>query len=183
MFFLVLGLIVFFAPHVVPAVRGLRQALVTHIGEPLFRGLVSLTSLGGLALIVFGMKRAVRVPLWTPPPFGHSIAVGLMPLAFILVVAAYFPCNLKRAARHPMLLGIGLWAGLHLLANGDLAGLILFGSFFAYAAFDFAVHWRDPLATAKVYSHRRDLAAMLLGIVLYATVLSLHPLLFGHAVV
>lgn len=183
MFLLVLGLIVFFASHLAFTVPGLRSTLVSRIGKWGWKGIVGAISLAGLILIVLGMKHAGHVGLWTPPPFARPIAVGLMPLAFILVIAAYFPCNLKRVVRHPMLLGIALWAGLHLLANGDLAGLLLFGSFFAYALFDLGVQWKHVAPEPRAYAPGYDMALVFIAVLTYAVILVLHPLLFGHAIV
>lgn len=183
MFLLVLGLIVFFASHLAFTVPGLRSKLVARIGTWGWKGVVGAISLAGFVLIVIGMKHAGHIGLWTPPPFAHPIAAGLMPLAFVLVISAYFPCNLKRVVRHPMIAGIAVWAGLHLLANGDLAGLLLFGSFFVYALFDLGVRWERPAAEARVYPPGYDMALVLIAVLAYATILTLHPLLFGHAVV
>ncbi|MGH8427014.1 MAG: NnrU family protein [Gammaproteobacteria bacterium] len=182
MFLLILGLIVFFAAHLAFTVPSLRPMLVARIGEWAYKGIVGAISLAGIILIVLGIKHAGHVGLWTPPPFADPITVGLMPLAFILVIAAYFPCNIKRAVRHPMLLGVGLWAGLHLLANGDLAGLLLFGSFFVYVLFDLGLRWKRIVPAPRVYPPGYDLALMFIAILIYATILVLHPLLFGHTV-
>ncbi|MDN5865289.1 MAG: NnrU family protein [Gammaproteobacteria bacterium] len=182
MFLLIPGLIVFFAAHLAIAVPGLRETLVVRFGKWPYKGMIAAISIAGFILIVLGMGNAGHIGLWTPPPFARPIATGLMPLAFILVIGAYVPCNLKRLLRHPMMLGVALWAGLHLLANGDLAGLLLFGSFFAYSLFILIVR-RDIAPSARTYPAASDLVVVVSGIVLYATLLTLHPLLFGHAVV
>jgi uncharacterized membrane protein len=112
----------------------------------------------------------------------------LMLPAFILLVAAYVPGRIKAVVKHPMLTAVKTWALAHLLANGDLAGIILFGSFLAYAVYDrIALKHRQPtelIETPGKGSPRNDIIAVVLGIVFYVVFLIwLHPLLIGKAVV
>ncbi len=136
---LVLGMVIFFAAHVFTTMRERRAALIARIGEGPYKGLYSLVSLLGLVLIAygFGLWRAAGVPqLWYPPVWTKHIALVLVPIASILIVAAYVPSHLRTRLRHPMLTGVKLWALAHLLSNGDLAGVVLFGGFLAYAVYD-----------------------------------------------
>jgi uncharacterized membrane protein len=107
-----------------------------------------------------------------------------MPVALILLVAAFMPTNLKRFTRHPMLWGVTIWAAAHLLANGDLAGLILFGSFGAFSLFDmWSANRRGAKLSSKVVPYWRDLLVVLIGGIVYVGILHSHGLLFGVPVV
>ena len=136
---LILGLAVFVGAQVCVPPRDARAALIARIGAWPYRGLFSLVSLIGLGLIAWGFAhyRAVEyVQVWTPPTWMSHVTVALLWPAAILVTAAYFPGNIKRKLKHPMLAGIKLWAVAHLLANGDLGAIILFGAILAWAVFD-----------------------------------------------
>ena len=138
---LILGLIVFLGVHSVRIVAdGWRSAQIARRGLNAWKGLYSLVSLAGFALIIwgYGLARTQPQALWTPPRWAPHLSSLLMLFAFILLVAAYVPSNgIKRGVRHPMLLGVMLWAIAHLLANGTLADLLLFGSFGVWAVLDF----------------------------------------------
>lgn len=114
----------------------MRSSLTAGVGESVFKGVFSLLSLAAFVGIVVGMKNAPYVLLWTPPPWSSTVANVFMPFAFYLLAAAYVPNNLKRVVRHPMLCATVLWALLHLLSNGDVASIILFGSFGLFALLD-----------------------------------------------
>jgi uncharacterized membrane protein len=136
---LILGLIIFFAAHVFTTMRERRAALIARIGEGPYKGLFSLVATVGLVLIGYGFAlwRAAGAPqLWYPPVWTKHIALVLVPLAAIAIVAAYVPSHLRTRLKHPMLLAVNLWALAHLLANGDLAGIVLFGAFLVYAGYD-----------------------------------------------
>lgn len=148
---LILGLIVFLGVHSVRIVAdGWRSAQIARRGLNAWKGLYSLVSLAGFALIIwgYGLARTQPQALWTPPRWAPHLSSLLMLFAFILLVAAYVPSNgIKRGVRHPMLLGVMLWAIAHLLANGTLADLLLFGSFGVWAVLDFvAARQRDHAA-------------------------------------
>jgi uncharacterized membrane protein len=145
---LVLGLILFLGMHSVRIVAdGWRSQVIDRIGLGAWKGLYSLVSLLGLVLIVwgYGLARQAPVTLWVPP-VGMAHAASLLTLlAFVLLVAAYVPGNaIKARLRHPMVLGVKLWAFAHLLANGTLADLLLFGGFLAWAVFDYRSARRRP---------------------------------------
>ena len=122
---LILGLVVFLGAHSVRIVAdGWRSTQIARRGLNAWKGLYSLLSLLGFALIIWGyaLARAQPVPLWTPPRWAPHLSSLLMLFAFILLVAAYVPRNgIKAWVRHPMLLGVISWAIAHLLANGTLA--------------------------------------------------------------
>ena len=139
MLLLILGLVVFLGIHSVSIVwaEG-RNRLAQQMGEGPWKGLYSLVSLAGFALIVvgYGAAREAPVLLYTlPNGFRHLAALLMLPV-FVLLLAAYLPGRIQRAAKHPMLLAVKLWALAHLLANGTLADVLLFGGFLAWAVVD-----------------------------------------------
>ncbi|MEX0975561.1 MAG: NnrU family protein [Woeseia sp.] len=184
---LVTGLLVFFGVHAVPMLSGIRAALVARLGEPFYKGLFSIASLAGFVLIVPGFSRTPVVPLWLPPPWSHGLALLVMPAAFILLVAAYIPGNIRRITRHPMLAGIFIWAVAHLIANGDLASLLLFGTFTIYAVIDMlSASFRTAAASrppgrSDNHSVYMDAITIVVGLALFLVVWQFHGALFGAA--
>src|SRR5579871_5639489 len=119
----ILGLVLFLGAHVLVSRRKARGAVIAAIGRGPYLGLFSLVSVVGIVLIGFGFARyraAGFVPVWYPPPWTRHIVVALMWPASVAVTAAYVPGNIKRALKHPMLVGVKIWATAHLCANGDL---------------------------------------------------------------
>ncbi|MBN9427057.1 MAG: NnrU family protein [Burkholderiales bacterium] len=152
---LIIGLILFLGVHSVRIVADdWRSAQLARLGEKGWKGLYSLVSLAGLVLIVwgYGQARMTPVDLWSPPLWTRHLASLLTLLSFILIAAAYVPRNhLKQRIGHPMLAGVKLWALAHLLANGRLADLVLFGAFLAWAVADFAVARRRDRRAGTQY--------------------------------
>lgn len=148
---LVIGLLLFLGVHSLRIVaEPLRTQWRDRLGENAFKGLYSLASFVGLLLIVwgYGAARLEPVVLWAPPVWSRHLASLLTLVAFVFLVAAYVPRNhLKAAIHHPMVVGVKTWAFAHLLANGTLADLLLFGGFLAWAALSFrAARGRDRAA-------------------------------------
>ncbi|MDN8616980.1 NnrU family protein [Variovorax ginsengisoli] len=136
---LVIGLVLFLGIHSVSIVApAWRDAQVARRGERAWKGMYALASLAGLLLLIhgYGQARLTPVVLYTPPTGLRHLALLLMLPVFPLLFAAYLPGRIQRAARHPMLLAVKLWATAHLLANGTLADLLLFGAFLAWAVAD-----------------------------------------------
>jgi len=138
---LIAGLILFLGLHSVRIVaEGWRSRVIAARGPSAWKGVYSLLSIAGFVLVCigFGQARLAPVVVWTPPRWTHDVAGLLTLLAFVLLVAAYVPGNaLKARLKDPMILGVKSWALGHLLANGTLADVILFGSFLAWAVLDF----------------------------------------------
>ena len=148
---LILGLVLFLGVHSTRIVaEGWRATTIRRVGEGRWKGLYTLVSLAGFALLVwgFGLARQQPVPWWSPPFFTRHLAWALTLIAFILLTATYVPGNaIKARLHHPMVLGVMLWALAHLLANGNLAHVLLFGSFGVWAALSFrAARARDRAA-------------------------------------
>lgn len=180
MILLVLGILVFVGIHLVPTFASTRQNLITRFGMRAYKGGFTVVSFIGLILLIIGKANAEFVPLWTPATWGARAAVLLMPLSFILLVAANMPSNVKRLTAHPMLLGVTLWSAAHLASNGDLASLILFGSFGAFALFDmWSANRRGAAPSKTAYPITRDIVVVAIGLLAYGVVLFLHPYLFG----
>ncbi|MCV0439370.1 MAG: NnrU family protein [Hydrogenophaga sp.] len=189
MLWLVVGLVLFLGVHSVSIVspQG-RDALARRLGEGAWKGLYTLVSFAGLALIVwgYGLAREAPVLLYTPPAgFRHLAALLLLPV-FVLLLAAYLPGRIQRAAKHPMLLSVKLWALAHLLANGTLADVLLFGGFLAWAVADrISVKRRAAAglqrsAPALPGGAANDAIALVGGLALYAVfVFWAHAWLFG----
>lgn len=183
MLLLIAGLVLFFLAHLVPTRDEFRRRMVDQLGDGGYKVVFSIVSLMGLALVVmgFGSLQTGAHPnpqLWMPPIWTRHLAFALMLPAFVLLVAAYVPSRIRTAVRHPMLAAIKLWAFSHLLANGDLASVLLFGSFLAYAVYDrISVKHRAVTvpATPRVWGIG-DVAALAGGAALYAFMITI-----GHA--
>jgi uncharacterized membrane protein len=183
---LVFGLIVFLGPHVLVTMRDARAELVKRLGEWPYKGLFAVISIVGLYLIGvgFGMYRAGGViAIWSPPSFTRHITEALMLPAAIFVAAAYLPGEIKLRLKHPMLVGVKTWAVAHLLANGDLGGIILFGSVLAWAVYDRITLKRrtDPGGPPiPIGGWKNDVAAVIVGLILYLALgFEFHPLVVG----
>lgn len=183
MIILILGLVVFFGIHSVRMVAGGVRDRQIAANPGRWKGIYSLISLVGLGLIVWGWItfRPDAPEVYTSPEWGRHAAMLLVLIAFVLFVAAELPVGyIKKAVKHPMITGIALWSAGHLLANGDLASVLIFGAFLIYAIVNrLAVIPRgDPAPVVK--QPRSDLIAIGVGVVAYAVfVLWLHGLLFG----
>lgn len=184
---LLLGLILFLGAHSVSIVNApWRDRMAVRLGEGAWKGLHALISLVGFILIVhgYGLARQDPVMLYAPPVWlGHVALLLLLPV-FPLLLAAYLPGRIKAATRHPMLVATKLWALGHLLANGTLADVLLFGGFLAWAVAD-RISMRHrvqrPIPCAPP-SPLNDLIAVLGGLGLYAAFLFwLHAWLIGVA--
>jgi uncharacterized membrane protein len=186
MLLLILGLIIFFALHLIPTMPDLRQGLVTRFGETAFKAVFAVASLAGLVLIVVGYHKLQLMPgknvvLWDPPTWTRHLAMLLMIPALILLVASQIPSRIRTAAKHPMLAAIKIWALAHLLANGDLASLLLFGGFLAFAVYDRISVKRRAYAGRlgnEPGSPVNDLIVVVLGLALYAIIL-----VWGHGAI
>ena len=187
---MILGLALFIGAHTFTTLRERRAKLIAAIGEGPYKIVYSLVSLAGLALIVwgFGHYRATGwIDIWYPPTAFKHITVGLMLPAVILVVASYIRGRIYTTLKHPMLAGIKLWAAAHLLANGDLGSIILFGSFLGWAVFDriSLKHRADAGAPPiPVGGLGNDAIAVVVGIIAYlALAFAFHPVVIGVPVV
>ena len=184
---LILGLVLFLGAHSVRIfLPQARLSLIEKLGEMTWKGLFSLVSLAGLVLIIWGYGQARLAPvwLWISPMWTYHLAALLMLIAFVLLAAAYIPGNrIKASMGHPMLLATKVWALAHLIANGTLADLLLFGGFLVWAIADFAVSRRRDRAEGVTYPAlgiSRDLAVLVVGLVGYVVfAFWLHGLLIG----
>lgn len=182
---LIAGLVLFFAAHSVSIVNASwRDAMAARMGEWSWKGLYALVSLAGLALIVwgYGLARQDPVVLYLPPVWLRHVALLLLVFVFPLLLAAYLPGRIQRATKHPMLAATKIWAFAHLLANGTLADVLLFGSFLAWAVVDRISLKRRvaPSVPAAPPTRANDAIAVAGGIALYVAFLFwLHARLFG----
>ena len=184
---LILGLVLFFATHSVSIINvSWRDRMVAKMGLSAWQGLYSVVALSGLVLIVwgYGLARMDPVVIYQPPIWLRHVALLLLVFVFPLLVATYFPGRIQRAAKHPMLAATKIWAFAHLLANGMLADVLLFGAFLAWAVVDrISVKRRQPSPVPGAPpSKLNDVIAIVVGLALYAGfVLWLHAWLFGVA--
>jgi uncharacterized membrane protein len=187
---LILGLVLFLGVHIFTTLRGPRAALIGRIGDGPYKGLYSLVAAAGLVLIVWGFGRyrdAGYIQIWNPPfAIFHPIALVLLWFALVALAATYAPpSRIKSLLRHPMLVAVKLWALSHLLVNGDLGSLLLFGGLLAWAIYDrIAVKRRgDPGAPTVAAFGRNDAIVIVIGTVAYIAVLWLHDVVIGVAAI
>ncbi len=188
MIYLIIGLIVFLGIHSTRlAGEGFRQARQASLGENGWKGIYSLVSLVGLVLIIwgYGVARQSPVVLYSPPIWTKHIAALLMLVSLILMAAVYVPRNaIKAKLKHPMILATKVWALAHLLANGTLADVLLFGGFLVWAVFGFrSMRQRDRaagLSMPRSTSAAATIVTVAIGLALWAAfAFYLHGLLFG----
>jgi uncharacterized membrane protein len=183
---MILGLALFIGAHVVITMRTQRAAAVARLGEWPYKGLMSLVSLIGIILIGYGFARyraGGMVNIWSPPAFMRHITDLLVWPATVCVVAAYSRGDIARVLKHPMLVGVKLWALAHLLSNGDFGSIILFGSILGWAVFDRITLKRrsDPGGPPIPYGGRtNDIIAVVVGTLLYLALgFWFHPYVIG----
>jgi uncharacterized membrane protein len=181
---LILGIVVFLGVHLLPTFPEVRERLIGGLGENGYKALFSILSILGFVLIVWGFARAPVIQVWSPPYWTRYVAMVLMLPVFILLIAAYVPGQIKAKVKHPFLVAIKTWALAHLIANGDLASIVLFGSFLAYAVFDRIALTRRPapglVTVPETEPARNDAIRVVGGLLLYVAFLVwLHPLLIG----
>jgi uncharacterized membrane protein len=183
---MILGLVLFLGVHTLTTRRGLRARLIASWGEGSYKIGYALVAIAGLALIVWGFahyRASGWIDVWYPPKALKHLTVALMLPAVILVVSAYIRGRIYTTLKHPMLAGVKLWAAAHLIANGDLGAIILFGSFLGWAVFDRISLKRradaggPPIPVGGVGN---DLIAVAVGIVAYlALAFAFHPVVIG----
>jgi uncharacterized membrane protein len=181
---LIAGLVVFFGIHLLPLVPGARNALALRMGERGYKGTFALVSLVGLVLIVMGFGRTdSQRLLFQPWPIARVAARELVPIAFILLASSHMRGYIRATLKHPMMIGVAIWALVHLLANGDVPGTLVFGAFFVYAVVDIvSATARGAYETFKPVL-RHDFIAVGAGLLVALVVMSLHRVLFGVQVV
>jgi len=172
---LVLGLVLFLGVHSTRILAdGWRTATMESFGSKEYKLLYSVLSIAGFVLLVwgYGLARQQPVVLWGPPPvWVRHVAALLTLVAFVLVVAAYVPGNeIKAKLRHPMILGVKVWALAHLVSNNTLADLVLFGSFLVWAVLDFrSARRRDStLVTVLDGTRGKTVVTVVVGVVAWA---------------
>ncbi len=193
MLVLILGLVLFLGMHAVTMKRDFRARLIERFGAGGYRGLYSAVSLIGFLLLIYGyglQRAAGYTVVWDPPVWTRHLALLLNLPIFILLAIGRRPSWLLSRVKHPMLLAVKIWATAHLLANGDLGSLLLFGGFLAWAVMARISVKRRPEEIARaaamtdVAFGRRDVIAIAAGLVLYVVfALWLHPLLIGVPVI
>jgi uncharacterized membrane protein len=171
---LTIGLLVFLGAHSIRIVADdWRSAQIARLGEQRWKSLFSLVSMVGFVLIVwgYGLARAEPGVVWDPPEWMRHITLVLTLPAMILIAAAYVPGNrIKAVLGHPMVAGTKLWAFAHLLSNGRVGDVLLFGAFLVWASVDFAAARQRDRRTDKRYPHGSpagDVTAVAIGVVVW----------------
>jgi len=182
---LILGLVVMLGAHVFVTFRDARAGLMVKLGQNGYRALFSVVSIAGLALIVwgYGQYRAHElIQIWSPPAFMRHISVGLMLFAVIFFTAAFIPSHIKAKLKHPILAGVKTWALAHLLSNGDLGSILLFGSFLSWGVYARIAAKRrgDAGTTTAPDGWTNDIIVVVVGIVIYLALgYAFHPMVVG----
>lgn len=180
----ILGLAIFFGSHLWTALaRKGRAGLIAKLGAGPYKGLYSLVALAGFALIVAGWRSADAADLYTTPDWMRQVTYLLMLIALVLLASAYLPKGkIAAAAKHPMLASVKIWAFAHLLVNGDVRSVILFGSFLAFAVLDRILVKKRGEPTPAAGPAANDAIAIAVGAAAWAAIFFvLHPYIAGVA--
>lgn len=186
---LILGLILFLGVHSISIINDpWRDRMAARLGEIPWKGVYSVIAIIGLVLIIqgYGAARYDPVVLYTPPTWLRHLAFLLLLPVFPLLLAAYLPGRIKSAVKHPMVLAVKLWAVAHLLANGMLADLLLFGGFLAWSVAEriSLKHRTARPVPGAPESNRNDIIAVAGGLLIYVLIFAwLHRVLIGVPVI
>ncbi len=186
MMLFIIGLIVFFGVHAVPVIaRGRRQALIAKLGAGPYKGLYALAALAGFVLIVVGWRSADASQLYATPVYFRHINYALMLIALISLAAAYAPAGrIAAGVKHPMLAAVKIWAFAHLLVNGEVRSVLLFGAFLIFAVVARISAKKRDAPTRAAGPWRNDVIAIVVGVAAYAGIaLFLHQYIAGVALV
>lgn len=177
---MVVGMLLFFGVHLVPSMVKLRRTLVNVLGEDPYKGFYSVIALTGFILIIYGKSVSPFRSLWQPPTWGVHVAALIMVFSFIFLAASNMKTNIRRITRHPMLWGVTFWSIAHLLANGDQASLLLFGSFLVYSLFAmYSANKRGAKKQKRTYPLSKDFLTIVIGLAVYSFFLYFHAWIFG----
>ena len=178
---LVAGLVLFIAIHLIPGVPPLCAALVERLGAIPYRGVFSAVVLLSLAAVVWGFSHSPIEVVYAPPVWGHQASMILVPVALVLFAAANMPTRIRAMIGHPMLLGLLLWAFAHLLSNGDVRSIVLFGGFALFAVVEIVSAVARGKGPPKGPAPRitMDIAAVIGGLIVAGLLSALHGTLFG----
>jgi uncharacterized membrane protein len=181
------GMVLFFGIHSMSIVAGgTRDRLRERLGENGWKGLFSFVAIAGFALLIYGygVARQSPVVLYVPTTWMRYASLLLILPVFPLLIAAYVPGRIKSVTGHPMLIAVMLWSMAHLLANGSLIDVVLFGGFFAWATADLvSVMHRLSVTAVKPFGQFNDMLVVAIGLVVYAAFVGwLHVYLFGVSV-
>jgi len=179
---LVVGLALWCGVHLIPAVApDARAGLIQRLGLRPYRGLFALLIVASVVLMVLGWRGANFIPVYPPPTWGRHITMVLVLVAFILFFSARAPTNLKRVFRHPQLTGVHVWGLGHLLANGDVRSVLLFGTFAAWPIVEMSLISRREGAWQKPGPQplRNDVVLLVIATIIYAVIAHFHGWLFG----
>ncbi|MEM8949433.1 MAG: NnrU family protein [Pseudomonadota bacterium] len=182
MIWLWLGVLLWSGAHALPSLApNVRAGLIGRLGENGYKIGFALSIVGSIVLMVIGWRSAVADIVYEPPVWGRHLAILLMLIAFLLFAFSHGKSNLKRFIRHPQLTAVLVWAVAHLLANGDSRSVTLFGVLGVWAVIEMIlINRRDG---APVLPEPRpwsaDMKPVIIGPVIYAVFVFLHPYLFG----
>ena len=177
---LVFGTAIFIGTHLIPAFGDTRAQLVKKLSISGYRLLFTALSILGLGAMIWGKTQAPFIDAWSPPAWGRDAALVIMLPSIILLSVAKLPTNIKRYTPHPMLWGFALWSCAHLLANGDLASVLIFASIGGYSIVAIlSANQRGAKPSSQPVSAARESAGLIFGVIVYVALLYLHPYLFG----
>ncbi len=190
----ILGLVLFFGIHMLPFYPEYRALIIEKIdsdrieGEPVYKVVFAVIALLGLGFAGLGKGSMEFIGLWDTPTFFRYVSVVLILVSFILMVAAYLPNNIKRYVPHPMLTGVIIWGATHMMVNGDVVSIILFGSFVVYSVVAIILINQRPDDKDIVQDIQESIPiekdAIVLGIAVagFLLLLWLHEALFARAI-
>ena len=181
---LVTGLVLFLGVHALPMATAARQRLFVAWGERRYKLTYTAIAVVGLVLIVLGWRRAgPSEQLFAPFPLAIALAPYVMTVAFILLASSHSPSHIRATVKHPMLIGVILWSFVHLLANGDARGTLLFGALLVYSVVDLVSVIRRGAVAVFEPRVRADVISIVAGVVIALLVMTFHRVFFGPAVV
>jgi uncharacterized membrane protein len=182
---LILGVLIWSGVHFIPSIGAKqRAALIARIGEGPYKGLFALSLVGAITLMALGWRGTAPVAAFTPPAWGRGFAHTAMFVSLVLFMGSNVPTNIKRFIRHPQLTGVAVWALAHLLANGDLRAVVLFGGLGLWSIAEMVFinqrdgAWEKPEPLPLV----AEVKPLVAGVIGYAILIFAHPYIAGMPV-